>query len=119
MSTRKKEIVNKVNVQIVVQSLSKKAEKVFKALSNVKAIRSQEDFDVAGIAVKELKNYAKIAKEEELKITKPLTEALEATRIHFRPFFNRVNEAELAIKELMSTYLLSNKKKIELLEDKK
>jgi hypothetical protein len=109
---------DKVKTEIIVANLEKKHSKTFKALATVKAIRNQEEFDYAAECVSVLKDAAKIAKVEERKITDPLTDALDATRDLFRPFYSKVNEAETTIKLLMSVYMEDNKKKIAILEEK-
>lgn len=108
---------DKINSAIIVATLEKKQQKTFKALSNFTGIRSQEDFDLAATLVGELKEAVKVAKEEQRKITDPLTEALQAVRDHFNPFYHKVTEAETQIKLLMSVYIEENKKKIRALED--
>jgi len=118
MNTQQIAKQEKIKSEIIVSNLEKKHAKTFKALTTVKAIRNQEEFDYAAECVRVLKDAAKIAKVEERKITDPLTDALDATRDLFRPFYSKVNEAETTIKLLMSVYMEDNKKKIELLEEK-
>jgi len=113
MTTQQLTKQDKVKTAIIVANLEKKHAKIFKSLATVDAIRNQEDFDFAAERVRQLKEGAKIAKAEERKITDPLTEALDATRDLFRPFYAKVNEAETSIKLLMSVYMEDNKKKIE------
>ena len=111
-------IQEKVNAQVIVETLGKKTSKTFKELSTLRAIRSQEEFDRAGELIKVLKTVAKVAKEEQRKITDPLTQALDAVREHFRPFYERVSEAEQQVKTIMTFYLTENKTKIAELEEK-
>jgi hypothetical protein len=118
MTTQQIAKQEKIKSEVIVATLEKKHAKTFKALSTVSAIRNQEEFDYAAECVRVLKDAAKLAKVEERKITDPLTEALDATRDLFRPFYSKVNDAETTIKLLMSVYMEENKKKIELLEEK-
>ena len=99
----------KVNTAVVVQSLEKKSRSLITKLSNITSITTQEEFDKAGKVTKELKAYGKIATAEMNTILNPLNQSIKATREHFRPFFNRLAEAETRIKGLMLEFTARQK----------
>jgi hypothetical protein len=102
-------------VQIVMQSLIKKAKPLQNKLSDLEVV-TQNDYDNAGALMKTLKQLAKEAEVEEKKITTPLNETLKAVRDHFRPFKDSVAELEQSTKSKMISFVAKQELKQKKLE---
>lgn len=113
-----KPAATKLNVQVVIASIEKKAGPILKKLDSIDEIKSQEDFDRAALLVKNLKELDDLAVEEEKKITSPLNQALTAAREHFKPFHVLVKGKDDSIKLMMSVWYEAQKNKLaKLAED--
>jgi len=109
--------MSNTGIQVVMQSLMKKAKPIQSKLSDLQIV-NQQDYDNAGAMVKTLKALAKEAEVEEYKITKPLNETLKAVREHFRPFKESVKELEEDTKLKMLLFVKKQEKAKEKLESK-
>lgn len=106
-----------MNALIVAQALIKESQPMMKKVSNL-AIKTNVDYEQAAVLVKGLKEIAKKAKTEEEKITKPLTESLNAAKAHFKPFHDQVKAIEIDTKAKMIAYLDAKEKEEQKLLDK-
>lgn len=107
---------SQVSAQVVIESISKKTDKTFRELSTIK-IKNNDDFNRAAVLVKQLKEAKAIAKTKEDTITDPLQQAMDAVNELFRPFYKKVDNIELEIKDSMKAFLESNKTKLLKLEN--
>lgn len=106
----------RVSAQVVIESIGRQTDKTFRALSTIKSIHSNEEYDRAALMVKTLKDYVKVAEESHKKISNPLKEALYEVDEHFKPFYIRVEEEQERIKKAMTAFRASVKKKLLKLE---
>src|SRR5689334_22081000 len=82
----KTEKVKKVNTAIVVKAFEDKAKPLIKKLDNLAIISTQEDYEKAGLYLKELKEIGKLADEEKDKFIVPLKQLIKTTNEFFKPF---------------------------------
>lgn len=113
----KKETVNKTNTAIVLSNLEKKASPLFKKLSQIGNINSQDSFDNAAALVKQLKELGKLAEVQKRTMLEPVKETEKRIREHFKPFETKLLEIETAIKLQMSIFLEDNKKKLAKIDE--
>lgn len=95
----------KINSLVVAKSIEKQAAPLTRKLKQFATIRTKEEYEQAGIALKALKSLDKLAKTEEDGFYRPLKELTDKVRAHFKPFHNMVAEQELATKDAMLKYL--------------
>lgn len=106
-----------VSTQVVIASIEKKAGKHLNQLTGL-PIKSKEDYELKAIALKELKSYRKEAEVQEATIAAPLKKAWDATKQLFKPFYTKVDNAELLTKKSMLTFIAEQDVKIKKLEAK-
>jgi hypothetical protein len=106
-----------VSTQVVIASIEKESAPLFKKLSVITKITTKEDFEKAGEAVKALKNLLTMAEDQKKKITDPANTIIKEARSLFKPFEEKVTNAETSIKLMMSDWWESNEKKKALLVD--
>lgn len=99
-----------------IKSLEKSALKTRKQLSDL-VVTTQEEFELAGKLIKELKEKVKEAQKSEATILDPLKQAMEATKAHYRPFYNDVAELEADTKSKMKLFVEKQSKLIEKAKD--
>lgn len=93
-----------VSALVVAQNLEKDAKPLINKLVTME-IKTLEQYQLAATRMSELKAIARAAEGEKEKFTKPLNELLKVTRNHFKPFFDRVDSTERAIKTAMIDFL--------------
>lgn len=105
-----------VSTEVVIASMEKEAAPMFKKLSKISTISSKADFDLAAEQVKLLKSIDSMATKEEKSMTDPLETTKKRIKAHFKPFHDKVNEAETNAKLLMSVWLEENDRKMAKIE---
>jgi hypothetical protein len=107
-----------VRTAVVIADLEKQAKPHFAKISKIEKITSQEDFDLASLEVKALKEISKLAAAEEKDMCEGLKQSLQKIRDHFKPFQVKVAELELSTKLKMSAFLESQKQKQAKIDEK-
>lgn len=119
---KKSKIMEEISTAVIVTDLEKKAKPYFGKLAKITEIKTQEDFDQAGINLKFLKNIAAQAEEMEEGMTKPIRDgarnSIAKIKQHFTPFRSKILNLETAYKLKMSLFLEKGKKKIAAIEEK-
>lgn len=109
----------KINNSVIlsaIKALEKTASKTRKQLSDL-VVSTQEEFELAGKLIKELKEKVKEAQKSEATILDPLKQAMEATKAHYKPFYNDVAELEADTKNKMRLFVEKQTKLIEKAKD--
>lgn len=106
----------KVDAAIVLRSLESEAQPLFKKLSAVTSITTQEEYDRALTLTKNLKELVRLAKEKEQSFTIPLNDLIKKARDLFRPFTSMVESAETNTKQLMLKYIKQQQDELKKLE---
>lgn len=85
---------------VVLKSLQKDAQKPIKAITDLE-ISTNEDFTLAGMHLKQVKQIAKLAKDKEEVFTIPLKKLLADVTNLFKPFRDEVKQIEESTKAKM------------------
>lgn len=93
---------------IVLKALQKESLSPSKRLSSLE-IKTQEDFELAGVLLKQLKGYGKQALEREEQFTTPMKKLLTDMKNLFNPFRDSVALIELDTKDKMLAFVERNK----------
>lgn len=74
------------------------------SIANAFKINSNEDYELAGVQLKKIKDTSRSLQEERLGITRPMDEAKKKIMAHFKGPIDLLAEAERTIKRGMVTY---------------
>lgn len=113
---KKKSNEHAVSAQVVLSSIKKEQGKNFKTLASIKKI-TKNNLDVAGAAVKQLKDARIMAQQKEQSIVGPILNSVKEIHELFKPFYDDVEEAETRIKQGIKAFVQGNKQKQRALEE--
>lgn len=102
--------MNETKTAVVLASLEKKANPLFKKLPDT--IATKQAYEDAAHNMKLIKCLAKDAEAEKKLLIDPLNEVIKRIKELFKPFETKVEQKEIELKQQMSSYLLEAKKQI-------
>lgn len=119
VSTKAKE---EISTAVIVTDLEKQAKPYFNKLAKIPEIKTQEDFEQAGINLKFLSNIETEAEKMEEGMTKPIRDGAKQSiakiKEHFSPFRSKILDLKTDYKLKMSIFLENSKKKVAAVEEK-
>jgi len=95
-----KSLTPEAESRVVLAAIELRARPTLRKVSSLK-ISSAEDFQTAAELLKSCKDLARLAKEKELSLTRPLNQVVDGIRDLFRPFLKDVEAIEADTKQKM------------------
>jgi len=107
--------MNETKTAVVLASLEKKANPLFKKLPDL--ISTKQEYEDAANNMKIIKALAKNAEAEKKLLIDPLNEVIKRIKELFKPFENKVEQKEIDLKQQMAKYLIDSRNKIDQIND--